>query len=237
MEHLPLYIPVVLIATTILTLFFLYKSSQSSRTVVIIAVLWLALQAVTGLSGFYTNTNTMPPRFMLTIGVPVLAIIGLFITRRGRTLLDSWDLKWLTRLHVIRMPVELVLYWLFLHKQIPQLMTFEGINYDILSGITAPIILLLCFRAQQPRKIPLLIWNIICLGLLFNIVVHAILAAPFSFQQLAFDQPNVAVLYFPYVWLPALIVPAVLLAHLAAIRKLLKQTPQHSAISPQFDAG
>jgi hypothetical protein len=71
-----------------------------------------------------------------------------------------------------------------------------------------------------------LVWNFICLGLLFNIVVHAVLSAPLPFQQLAFDQPNVAILYFPYVWLPAFIVPVVLLSHLVAIRKLIIKTGQ-----------
>ncbi|NII29223.1 hypothetical protein HB364_29355 [Pseudoflavitalea sp. X16] len=221
MEKLPLYIPVVFIATTILALYLLYKSTGRSRITIVVALLWLILQAFTGMSGFYTDTNTMPPRFILALGPPLLIIILLFIARRGRTFLDNWNLKWLTWLHVVRIPVELVLYWLFVYKQVPRLMTFEGINYDILSGITAPVIVLLCFHAQKLRKILLLIWNIICLGLLLNIVIHAILSAPLPFQQLAFDQPNVAVLYFPYVWLPAFIVPAVLLAHLVAIRQLL----------------
>ncbi|MEO8588376.1 MAG: hypothetical protein ABI432_03330 [Flavobacteriales bacterium] len=64
-------------------------------------------------------------------------------------------------------------------------------------------------------------WNIACIGLLVNIVARAVLSAPFPFQQLAFDQPNIAVLYFPFVWLPCCVVPLVLLAHLATLRKLL----------------
>lgn len=224
MEQLPLYIPVVFIATTALTLYLLYKSSGRSRITLIIVLLWLALQAWVGRSGFYTATSAMPPRFILALGPPLLTIILLFATRQGRVFLDNWDIKWLTWLHVVRIPVELVLFWLFLQKQVPKLMTFEGINYDILSGITAPLMVWRGFGGCQVRKIPLLTWNFICLGLLFNIVVHAILSAPLPFQQMAFDQPNVAVLYFPYVWLPAFIVPAVLLAHLAAIRQLLTRT-------------
>jgi hypothetical protein len=42
----------------------------------------------------------------------------------------------------------------------------------------------------------------------------------FPFQQFAFDQPNIAVLYFPFIWLPSCVVPLVLLSHLAAIRQL-----------------
>ncbi|MBO9562615.1 MAG: hypothetical protein J7621_07570 [Niastella sp.] len=226
MEQLPLYIPVAFIATSLLTWFFLYKSSRLSQRFMIIIAVWLALQAVVSLLNFYKDTQAMPPRLGLAIGIPVLSIIGLFITQRGRTIIDSWDVKWLTWLHVVRVPVELTLYWLFLYKQIPQLMTFEGVNYDILSGITAPVMVLLCLGTPRIRRMPLLIWNFICLALLFNIVIRAILAAPTPFQQLAFDQPNVAVLYFPYIWLPAFIVPAVLLSHLIAIRRLIRKNGQ-----------
>jgi hypothetical protein len=55
---------------------------------------------------------------------------------------------------------------------------------------------------------------------LLNIVINAVLSIPSPFQQFAFEQPNVAVLYFPFVWLPCCIVPIVLFAHLAAIKQL-----------------
>jgi hypothetical protein len=223
MINLPLYIPVVFVLTAMLTLFFLYKGSNQSKFVVFIVLLWLAIQAWISLTGFYTVTDPVPPRFVLLIGPPLLVIVVLFLTQRGRALLDSWSPQWLTWLHLVRVPVELVLFWLFMHKQVPQLMTFEGRNFDILSGVTAPIVAWLGYARQRPNKTVLLIWNILCVGLLLNIVIHAILSAPFPFQRLAFDQPNVAVLYFPFTWLPGFIVPAVLLAHLAVIRNLLKQ--------------
>ncbi len=39
-------------------------------------------------------------------------------------------------------------------------------------------------------------------------------------QQLAFDRPNQAVLFFPDVWLPAVVVPIVLFRHFASLCKL-----------------
>jgi len=65
-----------------------------------------------------------------------------------------------------------------------------------------------------------MLWNVICLGLLFNIVINAILSAPTIFQAQAFDQPNIGVFYFPFVWLPCFIVPAVLFSHLVCLKKL-----------------
>ena len=172
-------------------------------------------------TGFFTVTDTIPPRFVLLVGPPLLFILFLFLTRQGKQFIDSLDLKTLTLLHLIRIPVELVLFWLFLHQAIPQLMTFEGRNFDIISGLTAPLVYYFGFvkKILSPRII--LLWNFVCLGLLFNIVINAILSAPTPFQQFAFDQPNIAVLYFPFVWLPGIIVPLVLFSHLAAIRQLV----------------
>jgi hypothetical protein len=45
--------------------------------------------------------------------------------------------------------------------------------------------------------------------------------APSPVQRLAFEQPNVALLHFSFGWLPAVLVPLVLLAHVAALRQLL----------------
>ena len=69
----------------------------------------------------------------------------------------------------------------------------------------------------------LLVWNILGLLLLLNIVVIAVLSAPFRFQLLGFEQPNIAILYFPFIWLPCCIVPLVLFSHLAAIRQLTRK--------------
>ena len=62
-----------------------------------------------------------------------------------------------------------------------------------------------------------------CLGLLANIVVNALLSTPTPIQKFAFDQPNIAILNFPFSWLPTFIVPIVLFGHLASIRQLFKQ--------------
>ncbi|HVF96549.1 MAG TPA: hypothetical protein VM871_04480, partial [Flavisolibacter sp.] len=53
----------------------------------------------------------------------------------------------------------------------------------------------------------------------------------------AFDQPNIAVLYFPFIWLPSFIVPVVLLSHLVCIRQLLKWRVGTSSLSFMQAAG
>jgi ABC-type antimicrobial peptide transport system permease subunit len=93
---------------------------------------------------------------------------------------------------------------------------------DILSGLTAPLILWLGFRKGKTNRIILIVWNILALGLLINIVTTAILSLPFPIQQIAFEQPNRAVLYFPFIWLPTVVVPLVLFSHLISLWQLFK---------------
>ena len=221
MENLPTYISVVFGLTTIVTVGLFYKATNGSKATLITLLTWLVFQTFVGLSGFYTVTDTTPPRFLLLILPPVLLIIGLFTTSKGKQFIDGLDIKALTILHIVRIPVEIVLFWLFVNKAVPELMTFEGRNLDILSGLTAPFIFYFGFIRKQFGKNSILIWNFICLGLLINIVANAILSAPVPFQKFAFDQPNIAVLYFPFNLLPSCVVPLVLFSHLATIRQLL----------------
>jgi hypothetical protein len=105
---------------------------------------------------------------------------------------------------------------------IPELMTFEGRNFDILAGLTATVVAYLVFIQNSAGKNFLLAWNIISLLLVTNIIVNAILAAPTPFQQWGFEQPNTGLLHFPFIWLPACIVPLVVLSHLAVIRQIIR---------------
>jgi hypothetical protein len=221
MENLPTYISVAFVITTVVTLWLLYRASGQSVIVLVGSLVWLALTAVISSTGFFLNTSTLPPRFLFLIGPPLILLVTLFNNAKSKKAIDGFNPIWMTYLHTIRIPVELILFGLFAYGYIPQLMTFEGGNVDIFSGLTAPVFAYVGMIKKKFSNSVLLIWNFICVGLLINIVTRAILSAPFTFQQLAFDQPNVGVFYFPFVWLPAFIVPAVLFCHVASIRLLM----------------
>ncbi len=222
MNNLPIYISIIFIAATLLTILLFYKAANNSTAVLLILLGWVILQTVLGLSGFYINTAALPPRFIFLAAPALLIIAAIFISSKGKQFINDLNTKYLTILHIVRIPVELVLFWLFLNKAVPQLMTFEGRNFDIAAGITAPLIYYFGLIKKQLSKKIILLWNFICLALLINIVVNAVLSAPTPIQQFAFEQPNIAVLYFPFNLLPAVIVPLVLFSHLAAIKQLLR---------------
>ncbi|WP_435357030.1 hypothetical protein [Emticicia sp. SJ17W-69] len=223
MSNLPSYISIVFTCTTLLTLWLFSRTVNYSKIALIIVILWAIFQSLMGISGFYSNLNSFPPRFLLLIAPAILLIIIIFNTNKGQAFIDQLSIEKITLIHIVRIPVEIVLLWLFLQKKIPQLMTFEGRNFDILAGITAPIVYYLVFVKQLMSKKMLLFWNFACLALLLNIVINALLSAPLPFQQFAFEQPNIAILYFPFNLLPSVVVPLVLFAHLVAIRRFLKK--------------
>jgi len=223
LTDLPDSLIIIFLLTVILTFLLFTNAFKNRATVAIVSVIWLALTGILSFKKVFHETSSIPPRLMIVVAPAILFIILLMTTKSGKRFTDSIDLKKLTLVHIVRIPVEIILFMLFTHKLIPGLMTFEGRNFDILSGVTAPIVYFICFRnSQLKHRRLLLIWNFICLGLLLNIVINAILAAPFPFQQFAFDQPNIAILYFPFTWLPCFIVMIVLYSHLAAIRHLLR---------------
>jgi hypothetical protein len=229
MEKVPLYVSLFFGLITLLTVFLFYRASNRSRTTGTVLLVLLAMQAMVGLSGFFTVTDTTPPRFLLLLMPPLLCIVVLFTTKKGRHYLDRFDTKGLILLHTIRVPVEIGLFILCSYKVIPQLMTFEGRNFDIIAGLTAPLIYYFGFVKNKISPRIVLAWNFICLALLANIVLNAVFAAPFPFQRFGFEQPNIAVLYFPYVWLPGCVVPLVLFSHLTATRQLLKNRTEKTA--------
>lgn len=223
MENLPVYISLAMVLSAFLTAFFLFKAANYSQKTLIVMFIWLVFQTIMGLSGFYQVMDTIPPRFLLIVLPPVLFVVYLFISEKGMVYIDNLDQSMLTLLHVVRIPVEIVLFWLFLNNAVPELMTFEGRNFDILSGVSAIFVYYFGFVKKKMNKKVMLFWNFICLLLLINIVANAALSVPSPIQQFAFDQPNIGILYFPFNWLPSFIVPVVLFSHLAAIRQLVRK--------------
>ena len=235
-ENLPNYISVIFIITTLLTLAIFYwtvkkstdiKIRDNSMKITLFVLFWLVVQSILSFKNVYNeNTNSIPPKIFLFGVLPnIIAIIWLFISKTGKRFIDNLPIEKLTFLNLVRIPVELVLLWLFLNALIPQIMTFEGWNFDIIMGITTPIIIYYGFIKEKINRKFILIWNIIGFILLLFIFVIALLSAPFPLQKLAFDQPNIGLLYFPFSWLPTFIVPIVIFGHLVSIRKLIREKP------------
>lgn len=209
----PLWLNVVFIFTTILVLVFYVWANTSSSNTLALLVFWIFLQAILAYYGFYQDFEASPSRFILVLLPPTLLMLYALLSRRKKQVLKHRRIERSTFLHVVRIPVEICLYYLYVHGWVPELMTFEGRNFDILAGITAPIVGYL-FLHRKIKWMGLFIWNCIGLILVTFILVNGLLSAELPFQQFAFDQPNRALAYFPFILLPAVVVPTVIYTHI-----------------------
>lgn len=219
MDSLPAYISIVFFLVALAAVYFFYAASHRSKVVLIVLLLWAVIQLGISSTGFYLNNFTLPPRFILLVLPPALITIILFNIKGGKAFIDRFDPAKLTLIHLLRIPVELVLYWLFLYRLMPERMSFEGSNFDIISGVSAIFIYYFFFIRKSGATRVLLLWNVTCLLILATTVIQAVLSAPSPFQRFDFDQPSVAVLNFPFTLLPGLIVPLVYFSHFAVIRQ------------------
>lgn len=213
---LPIYVYLTFGLALIYVLVLFYFASNKNNKFLIGIILWAILQSVLAIMGFHDNSMTTPPRFTIILFPMFAIVLSSLFSKKMKNWLTSFNLKLLTYLHTVRVLVELVLLWLFIGSYAPELMTFEGRNFDIIAGITAPAVAYFAFRNNQVNKKLLWTWNIASLMLLMFILVNAVFSMPTILQVFAFDQPAVGVMKFPFILLPVVIVPLVLLSHVAS---------------------
>ncbi|HMR27963.1 MAG TPA: hypothetical protein PKE21_10835 [Flavobacteriales bacterium] len=220
---------VLFTAAVLWCLVWCYKATRSI-TFLAVVVLLGTVHTVLAARGVYTNTTAFPPP-QVALLLPVLLALALCIALpAGRRWIHGLPLFALTAIHVLRIPVELVLHQGYVAGLLPRDMTYSGFNFDILSGISAVVMLLWLRSNRPPSRAVLIGWNLVCLVLLAIVVTTAVLSIPSSIQRINFDQPNVLVTAPPWVLLPAVLVPAVLWAHVAALVGLIGQgAPKSSA--------
>ncbi|QWX85083.1 hypothetical protein H0I23_05455 [Cellulophaga sp. HaHaR_3_176] len=218
-EDLPIWIDILFILTFLGTIVIFYFSNNKPKLVTLLILIWSGIHCILAYNDFYKNTLAFPSRFTLILLPSLITIVYGATSKRKQWMLDNRNIAISTFLHTIRIPVEIVLLFLFIHKMVPELMTFEDRNFDILAGLTAPIVAFLFIKRIISKK-ALLIWNVIGLCLVLFILINGILSSELPFQQFGFEQPNRAITYFPYILLPATIVPLVIYTHITDIIKL-----------------
>jgi len=182
-------------------------------------LLWLLVTGVLAFDGYFLNYDATPPRLIVFVAGMILLVMVVLIVFKNY--IKRIPLATLTYIHIVRIPVELCLWWLFEAGMVAEEMTFEGMNYDILAGISAPFAAVFLVGRKTVNRVPVILWNVICLGLLLNIVIRAIWLTPYFYEGPGIA--NTGVFYFPFVWLPLFVVPAVFFSHLASLVKLFSK--------------
>ena len=212
----------VLMAVVVVRLRVRYQGVSAWSTVSVLGT-WMLVMAGTALAGVFARFDVVPPpmavMFPVIFGLPVVLA---FLPFGGR-LADALPVATLVGLQMFRLPLELLMHRAALLAIMPEELSYTRYNLDILTGAGAVVLVLWMRRRPVPAAV-VWAWNLFGLACLGVIAWIAGNAAPMvrGFG----DDPrhlNTWVLYFPYVWLPTVLVMIALTGHLVLTRKLWRR--------------
>jgi len=194
-------------------------ATARKRRVAVALAAWLALTWAAAASGVLGRFDLLPPPILPFVALTTVASTVLAFSSLGGMLARGLPIAALVGFHAFRVPLEIILHQLGLDGVLPVQMTFDGMNYDIVSGVTAIAVALWAATGNLPRVV-LRLWNILGFTLLLVIVTIAILSAPVPFRVFMNDPANTIIATTPFVWLPTVLVQAAWIGHLLVFRRL-----------------
>src|SRR5450432_1423859 len=183
-------------------------------------LLWIVLLSVLAVNGFFANFSKIPPRLPLAILLPLPFVLIISFSKKGKQLLPLIPAYWIVWMQSFRIAVELFLWMAFMANKLPVQMTFEGRNFDIVTGLLAiPVGYFLSKKIKQTSALTLA-FNIIGLLLLINILVLSILFMPTPFRYFMNEPANTLLAQFPFILLPGVLVPLAYTLHIFSLLQL-----------------
>ena len=186
---------------------------------------WLAYITVLSLRGVFT-VGTLPPRVPVLLVFPAFAFtVFFFVSGKFSKIITHVPAKWPVYFQSFRIIVELLLVSLALKNMVPREATFEGYNFDIIIGISAPLVGWLAFRGAKTNKPLLLLWNIA--GFITLSVVVFVFISRAYFPAVWHRQDsilNTGFGLFPYTFLAGFLMPVAVFMHILSLVTMKKST-------------
>jgi hypothetical protein len=153
----------------------------------------------------------------LFMGVTVVVPIVLGSSKKGRRMMEHLSIPTLVGFQSFRLPLEIVLHSWYRSGTIPKSMTWEGSNWDVLTGVLA-----ICCLPFVGRRL-WLAWafNVIGILLLLNVVRVAVMSSPVPFGWNV-EPPLELIVQLPYAFIVPVCVGGAFLGHVLLTRKLWK---------------
>lgn len=190
---------------------------------------WIAYGGILGYTGVIANASALPPGMFYMLAPMILLVMFMASSRIGETVALSFPLWLLMGMESFRLVVEIFLHQLWLDGQLPKMLTYHGANFDILMGISAPIVAWFLISRRISNRTAL-VWNVIGIAMLANVAVRAVLTSPGPLHFISTEVPNVAIGTFPFTYIPGLMVPLALMLHVLSIRALRLQIREAASV-------
>jgi len=178
---------------------------------------WMALWGVLAALGVLSRFELHPPPMAILIVCTLIAGFWLGFSALAGRLAVGLPLWALVLVQGFRLPLELLMHQAAVEHVMPNVLSYTGYNFDIVTGSCA-FVVALALRRGAPRALAF-IWS--CYGCLclLAIAIIAILSSP----MIAYFGPhelNGWVTRLPFVWLPSVLVAFALAGHIVVFRKL-----------------
>ena len=186
----------------------------------------MAASALAARTGWLQRFDTAPPPMAIMIASVFALAFAVGFSPFGRSVAANVALSTLVGLQAFRLPLELVMHRAGSLGIMPVELSYSGYNFDIVTGVGALVLWALMRSGSRVPAWGVWAWNVWGCSCLAVIAVIAITTSPTV--RLIGDDPrhvNSWVLFFPYVWLPAVLVTIAVTAHVVITRRLLLATP------------
>ena len=168
------------------------------------------------------GTSAGVPGLMGFFAIANLAGIVLAFSPLGTRLVEGLPLWGLAAFHGFRLPLEWILHEWGKQGTMPVQMTFDGHNFDVITGIFAVVVGAVAVLGKKaPPRWLILLFNIVGSALLAAVIGIVVASSPLPIKQ--YDGPPILVaLFLPYAWIAPICVAGALSAHLMLWRALAR---------------
>lgn len=211
-----------LAAIMVLFVIWLVARANPLRAVVvgIVIACIMALEFVLAGSGILAGSTAPPPPLLLMMVPLTITTVTFARSQLAGAIVDNTPFALLIGAQAFRLPLELLMHQAAADRIMPPQMTFTGINFDIVTGITAAIVALLLMTGHAPRWL-LIGWSLLGSLLLLSVVIIAGTSMP-AIHAFGPTNHNDWVNHIPFVWLPGILVQTALFLHILTWRKLAR---------------
>lgn len=196
------------------------KRVKKFRTAVVFVFGWIVYLVLISMTGILKDLS-MPPKFPLLVFLPLIVGFIIFYRRASRSrVLKSIPRSWPIYFQSFRVVVEVMLLLTFYEGIVPKTATFEGLNFDVIMGISALFVAYFLARGDRYRTF-MYAWNF--LGMIMVFFVAFIIASSIYFPNVWGGSNPLVDLSFvemPFLLLAGFLAPMAIFMHVVSLAQL-----------------
>ncbi len=164
----------------------------------------------------------LPPRIPLLVVIPATVLLLILVNSQlMKQTIRNTPLFLPIVLQSFRVLVELLIYATYQKSVFPKRATFEGLNFDILVGLSAIVVGVAVAKGLIRRR-GILLWNIAAMCIL-ALTVYSFISA-YYWSDFGASAVRLRFVEFPYLLLPSVLLPTAIFLHIFSLKQVTRNT-------------